>query len=452
MNLSSLNQNQAKVRAFIHEQPLHAKKLIQRLFTEDEEASDDILYNWLLWARDEQLIELPDDKDTVLLLCGRGWGKTQWLSESIIEYCLEVPGNRAMLMAADYDNLYNANFMGPAGIISLLSPTIREEIKQEGGFNKSKLTLQFPNGSFIFSRSAEAYDKTRSGEAGALFIDELAAWQYPEEGFDAAQAVLRSGGKTKTLIATTPRPLPLIKKLAKDAKVHLVTGTTHDNYFLSPEYVERLKRRFSERMFRQECLAEILDDNPFALFKRVDIDSARISVGEIARLKNRLTQIVVAVDPSGGKGENHDDVGIVVCGRDKEGHGYILEDATFNASPKEWGERAVQLYHKWEANKILAEKNFGGEMVVHTITTIDSTVATETCNASRAKDIRAEPISALYEQHKIHHVGAFPPLEDEMCMFDPKDKKQKSPNRLDAMVWGIKDLLLQPTLDFFTMT
>lgn len=440
--------NQEWVKTFIHANPLVAKQVIEETLIDDTQAKNDVLYDWDCWARPDQQFVIPDGKDTVLILCGRGWGKTRRLSALAIEL-LKDPHNRIMLMAADYNNLYEGNFMGPAGIIDSLHPTVRDEIISTNRFNKQKLTLQYPDGGFIFSRSAEAFDKTRSGEANILLLDELAAWQYPEQGFDAAQAVLRSSGETKTYIATTPRPIKLIRELAKDDYVHLVKGTTYDNYFLSPQYVERLKRRFSNRLFRQECLAEILDDNPFALFMRKDIDSQRLSPSFLSKAEDKLTRIVIGVDPAGSTSANSDETGIVCGGVDNNGHGYVIEDRTIKGTPHQWGSAVVQLYHHYKANAVVVETNFGGQMVEHTLKTIDKSIYVINSHASRAKDIRAEPVAALYEQSKVSHIGYLAELEDEMCEWDPTDKTMRSPNRLDALVWALRDLMISNSSDFF---
>ncbi len=431
----TLQEQKQRIRGLIHTNPLEAKALIAGLFKHNQELLDDILYDWDLWVRPDQQIELAEGKDTTLLLCGRGFGKTRFVSQKCIELA-KNPENRVLLMAADFGNLKKSNFLGPAGIISCLHPSIEYE------FNKADLILSLKDGGTIISYSAEAFDKTRSAEASHAVLDEVAAWQYAQQGLDAAQALLRSGKNPHTYIATTPRPTQIVRDLIKSPSVQVIKGTTYDNYFLTPKYVEALKEKLTDRMFRQECLAEVLDDNPYALFKRESIDTKRVSAGKLATIQQDMAKIVIGVDPAGSTNATSDMTGIIAAGIDANDHGYVIEDRTIKGTPNEWGSAAVQLYHKYKANSIVVETNYGGDMVEHTIKTIDPNVHVTKSHAARAKDIRAEPVAALYEQGKVSHVGMLKELEDELCEWDPTDKTMKSPNRLDAMVWALRDLML----------
>ena len=445
MNQRNLNSNQI-IRDFIHSNPLIAKQSINKIFADDTKARDDILHNWDLWVRPDQLIQAPPGKDTTLVLCGRGFGKTRFVSEKAISLAKD-PDNTVLLMAADFGNLKSANFLGPAGIISCLHPDTEYE------FNKSDLTLELAGGGKIFSKSAEAFDKTRSGECSHAVLDEIAAWMYAKEGLDAAAALMRSGMNPHTYIATTPRPTQVIRDLVTSPLVHVVKGTTYDNYFLTPKYVAALKAKLTDRLFRQECLAEVLEDNPYALWKRENIDAKRLSAGDITSITEKLIKIVVGVDPAGSTNKNSDETGIVCCGIDRDGHGYVLEDKTIKGTPDQWGGAVVQLYHKYKANAVVVETNYGGDMVEHTIKTVDRNVKIVKRSASRGKDIRAEPIAALYEQRKVSHVGVLKELEDEQCEWDPTDSKAKSPNRVDALVWALRELMLKfgakPSVEFW---
>lgn len=422
-----------RVRQFIHSNPRIAKDVISRMFFEDELTKNDLLHDWKLWARPEQRFTFDKYYTAILLLCGRGWGKSHWLSNAIIDDALSADNRRLLLMAADYNNLKKVNFLGDSGIISCINPNIDYE------FNKSDLTLTFENGSQIISYSAEAYDKTRGSQYHNAYIDELAAWQYAEEGLEAARLVLRLGLNPRLFIATTPRPTPVIKSLAADDRTMVVHGKTGDNYFLPQSYLSELQRTLTDRMFRQECLAEILDDNPYALFQMSHINRDRV------QRRPELRRIVVAVDPAISANEDSDETGIIVAGLGFDNHAYILEDCTVSsATPEEWRRAVIGAYEKWEADRIVAEVNQGGDMVEHVLrsgrpeTRIPPILK---IRASKGKAIRAEPVAAFYERGEVHHVGTHLHLERQMTEWDPVNSK-KSPDRLDALVWAITELLV----------
>jgi phage terminase large subunit-like protein len=426
-----------RVREFIHSRPRIAKDVIARLFNDDDKTKNDLLHDWGLWARPEQQFPIDPLYTAILLLCGRGWGKSHWLSNAIIDDALSAPNRRLLLMAADYNNLKKVNFLGDSGIISCINPNIEYE------FNKADLSLTFENNSQIVSYSAEAYDKTRGSQFHNAYLDELASWQYAEEGLEAARLVLRLGEHPRLFVATTPRPTAVVKDLAKDERTFLVKGLTSDNYFLPPSYYEELKRKLTDRMFRQECLAEILDDNPYALWNITDIDAARVNI--VPHLK----RIVVAVDPAVTSNEDSDETGIVVCGIDADGHGYVLDDCTMtSATPDQWAKRTIEAYYKWGANRIVAEVNQGGDLVETVIRNIDRKIPpVKKVRATKGKELRAEPIAAFYERREVHHVGRFTELERQQTEWNPTGKG-KSPDRIDALVWGLTELMTKPKMNY----
>lgn len=236
-------------------------------------------------------------------------------------------------------------------------------------------------------------------------------------------------------ITTTPRPIPIIKKLLKDKTTIDVRFATSDNVAnLSPQFLERMKDRYAgTRLGRQELEGEVLEDNPDALWKRENIEKNRVSTFP------ELTKVIVAIDPSTSEEGSGDAAGIIVTGMDSNKHGYVLQDCTVQGSPLDWAKAAVAAYYRNRANLIVAEKNQGGEMVRLTLHQADRNVPVKLVNASRGKIIRAEPVSCKYEQDKVHHVGVFPELEDQLCDWSPKDKT--SPDRLDALVWAMTDLM-----------
>jgi phage terminase large subunit-like protein len=256
---------------------------------------------------------------------------------------------------------------------------------------------------------------------------------------------LRLGDRPQQVITTTPRPIGVLREILASKGTVVTRGNTTENVSnLPPSFVQQIVSRYAgTRLGRQELNAEILDDNPNALWKRDQID--KLKVKESAE----LMRVVVALDPSGTHGENQSedaaDVGIIVAGRGVDGKCYVLADRTCNLSPAGWGKRAVAAYNEFEGDLIVAERNFGGAMVKHVIRTAAPMVPYKEVTASRGKWVRAEPVAALYEQERVKHVGAFPELEDEMCSFGPDGlADERSPNRVDALVWAITELMLAP--------
>ena len=280
--------------------------------------------------------------------------------------------------------------------------------------------------------------------------DELAAWRYTD-AWDQAMLGLRLGSKPQVLITTTPRPTKIIKELRKDRQTHFTSGSTYENAAnLADVFISKVVGKYEgTRLGRQELGAEILDDMPGALFNREQIDRDRIAH---RKLLPQMTQVVVAIDPAVSTGEDADETGIMACGVGDDKHGYVLEDASGIYSPTEWAREAVRLYRRWHANKIVAEVNNGGDMVGETIRMEDPNILFKPVHATRGKVMRAEPISLLYEQHRVHHLGTLAKLEDQLCVFTSDFDRAASgysPDRLDAMVWGLHELMIGPGTDGF---
>jgi phage terminase large subunit-like protein len=313
----------------------------------------------------------------------------------------------------------------------------------EVGYEPSKRSLSWSNGTTATLYTAEEPDRLRGPQHHWAWCDELAAWPYADEAWDMLQMTMRLGDQPQVCVSTTPRPIPLVRRLMADAGTVITRGSTYDNApNLSAAFLEAVKERYEgTRLGRQELYAEILDDVPGALWTRGMLDGGRVKSCPV-----ELRRIVVAVDPSGGHDAENDEQGIVIAGLGTDGHAYVLEDASCKLSPEGWGRQAVSAYVRRDADRLLWERNFGGEMVEHVITTAARaqcvTVATREVKASRGKVVRAEPVAALYEQGKVHHVGAFPKLEDQLCLFTPSGEFTKSPDRADALIWALTDLML----------
>jgi phage terminase large subunit-like protein len=324
---------------------------------------------------------------------------------------------------------------GESGILSVHPPDFRPH------YEPSKRRLTWPNGAQATLYNAVEPDQLRGPQHDAALCDELAKWRYARETWDQLQFGLRLGSDPRQVITTTPRPIPVLKDILASRTTVISRGTTFENRSnLAPTFLDEIVRRYEgTRLGRQELSAEILDDVPGALWTRDLIDRARK-----ARALPDMRRVVVAIDPSGTKGDDTgDDIGIVVAGKGTDGEAYVLADRSCQLSPDGWGKRAVAAYREFKADRIIAERNFGGAMVEHVIRTVDKRVSYSEVTASRGKVVRAEPIAALYEQGRVHHVGALSELEDQMCsMTSDGYLGDGSPDRVDAAVWALTELML----------
>ena len=403
------------------------------------EAAHLFKYDWESWARPNQLT--PDNCHchagrwtTWLILAGRGYGKTRVGAEQVRRW-YRAGFKRINFIAATADDLRDVMVEGETGILAVCPPGERPE------YRVSKRRLEWPNGSISLLFSADEPDRLRGKQHDKLWCDEPAAWRYDVESFDMAMFGLRLGVNPQTVATTTPRPTKLIRDLIADPNTHVTRGTTYENRsnLAATFYSKIIKKYEGTRLGRQELNAEVLDDNPGALWKLSDIESAR--------LKNRreYRRIVVALDPAVTSNPDSDEWGIIVAGEVDDGksadqrHFDALEDASEIYTPDEAAKKAVLLYHQWEADRIIGEANNGGDMLEALIRHADPNVAYKKVTASRGKQIRAEPISALYEQHRVHHIGTFAKLEDQLCQWSPQTD-EKSPDRLDALVWALTEL------------
>lgn len=322
-------------------------------------------------------------------------------------------------------------------------------------YEPSKRRLTWPNGAIAHTYNATQPGQLRGPQHDFAWSDEVAKWQYAQETWDQLQFGLRLGRRPRQIATTTPRPIPLIRELMSDPTVRPTRGRTIDNARnLAASFMGQITKRYGgTRLGRQELYGEILDDAPGALWTRAMIDQAVLSAvshnaprsPDLPEWGHFFERIVVAVDPSGTEGDDEgaDDVGIIVAARGYDGRGYVIADATANVSPGVWGRLSCEQYHKYQANLVIAERNFGGAMVQYVIQTADSTVPYKEVTASRGKSVRAEPIAAMYEQGRISHIGSLPMLEDEMClMTNTGYLGARSPNRLDAAVWALSELML----------
>jgi len=401
------------------------KKILNEL---SEKEAQEILYDWECWARPKQLPP-PGEWLTWLILTGRGWGKTRTGSEWIISHAKKGAKHIALIGQTVADVRDTMIKIGPASILKVSRPDFMPE------YTPSNRTLIWPNGVIATTYSGDNPDQVRGPSHDIVWIDELAKFQYPDDIWYNLMFGLREGEDMRILVTTTPRPIKLIKNLVNDPNTIPVRGSTYENKDNLPKkYFDYVIAPYvGTRLGQQEIEGKILEDNPNALWTRKIIDDNRVNKHP------DLIRIVIGVDPEASDTETSAETGIIAAGIDDRGHGYILGDNTIKGSPDKWGNEVVTAYYKYRADRIAAEVNNGGDMVEFVIHTVDKNVAYKDVHAAKAKHTRAEPISALYEQGRVHHVGQFAELEQQLCEWVPGDI---SPDRLDALVWALTELML----------
>lgn len=430
MNLSSLASLPPEVRS-------------RALSSLTDEQCRALLHDWRFLARSNQL---PPDGDwqNWLILAGRGFGKTRTGAEWAREE-LKAGASRLGLIAPTASDARDVMVEGESGLLAVCwagDKTYAGEPLGRPQYEPSKRRLTWANGAIATLFSAEEPERLRGPQHDRLWCDELAAWKYLRETWDMAMFGLRLGDRPRTCITTTPKPNQVLREIIKDRRTIVTRGSTFDNAGnLAPTFMQAVRDKYEgTRLGRQELNAELLDDVPGALWTRDIIDAARKDV----RLPE-MQRIVVSIDPSGTAGDQDDgdSIGIIVAGKGVDGHGYILADRTCKLSPDGWGRRAVAAYHEFKADRIIAERNYGGAMVEHVIKTVDRTVPYQEVVASRGKVVRAEPVAALYEQGRVKHTADLELLEDQMCaMTGDGFLGDGSPDRVDAAVWALTELLV----------
>jgi phage terminase large subunit-like protein len=436
-----------------------------------EEDFEGLEFDWGFWSRANQrapLLAANGEPWTVwLILAGRGFGKTrsgaEWVRDQM---CGSTPlaAGRCQHVAIIAETAADARkvMVGDglagetgSGILQVHPKAFRPT------YNPSLKRVIWPNGAIASLYNATEPDELRGPQHDAGWCDELAKWRYAQDTWDNFQFGLRIGPHPRVVITTTPRPIKLLKEIIADPGTVVTGGSTYENFGnLAPVFIKTVVRKYEgTRLGRQELGAELLEDVAGALWTRALIDELRVKPLDVPQ----LTRVVVAIDPAASSGEDADETGIVAAGLGVDGHGYVLEDASGIMSPASadaskpgWANQAIAVYRARKGDRIIAEVNNGGEMVENTIRVVDPNVPYKAVHASRGKVTRAEPVSALYEQKRVHHVGAFAQLEDQMCSFTSDfDRKTAgySPDRLDAMVWALTELMVGQTdtglLDYY---
>lgn len=407
---------------------------------------EELKHTWSFWARDEQL-EPEGDWNTWFVNAGRGFGKTragvEWVREQV-----KRGAKRIAAVAATNSDIERVMVKGESGFLNVCW---KGDKTYKGGkmgypeWSPTKRTLSWENGAQVQFFSAEEPERLRGPQFELAWCDELAAWNKDQDTWAMLQFCMRLGKHPRIMVTTTPKPTKLVREILKNPTTHTTTGSTFDNAAnLAGTYLKAVKEQYEgTRLGRQELYAEVLEEAEGALWTTDMLDKASIKHEDLPH----LNRIVVSIDPAVTANAESDMTGIVVAGIDVNGVAYVLGDYTERLSPQGWASKAISLYHQYSADRIVAERNQGGDLVRRTIEVEDETVPIKLVHASRGKYARAEPVSALYERGMVKHVSNPPDgaslneLETQLRTWEPLGSIG-SPDRLDACVWAITELSL----------
>jgi phage terminase large subunit-like protein len=391
-----------------------------------------LCFGWQFLAHDYQRPP-KGDWNAWLLLGGRGAGKTRAGAEWVLENVVFGAAKRIALIGETFADVRDVKIGGPCGLrkIPLYDSERPKYIKSEG-------RLIWRNGAEALAFSAEDPDSLRGHAFDLAWCDEYAKWRHAQATFDNLQFALREGPRPRQMITTTPKNRPELRALLDMPGVVVTRVRSEDNRAnLSPVFLDGVVARYAgTRLGRQELDGEMLEDTAGALWSRDVIERGRV------REAPDLTRIVVAVDPPVTSGPKADECGIVAAGLGADGVAYVLEDRSAQGlTPPQWAARAQSLYQTLKADCLVVEVNQGGDLVRNVMAQVDASVPVRAVHATRTKRVRAEPVAMLYEQGRVKHVGAFVELEDQMASFDGTGAR--SPDRLDALVWALTELMLR---------
>ena len=410
----------------------------------DPAKAKSLIYNWHFWARPNQIAP-AGTWNTWFINAGRGFGKTragvEWVREKV-----KAGAKRIAAIAATNSDIERVMINGESGFLARCWEGDKTNRGVKMGmpvWSPTKRTLTWENGAQVQFFSAEEPERLRGPQFECAWGDELAAWNKDRDTWDMLQFCLRLGKHPQVCITTTPKPTKLVREILKKDSTVVTSGSTFDNSAnLAAPYLATVKSQYEgTRLGRQELYAEILDEASGALWNRELLQSCEMDIPDPVDFANTLARVVVAIDPAVTANAESDMTGIVVAGIDINGMCYVLEDATERYSPEQWASKANELYHKYSADRVVAERNQGGDMVRHTLQTVNEVIPIRLVHASRGKYARAEPISALYERGKVKHRRGLDELENQMVIWEPMGSIG-SPDRLDALVWALTDLAL----------
>ena len=391
---------------------------------------------WWQWAHKGQRAPAGDWR-VWLIRAGRGFGKTRAGAEWVSEVARSAPGCRIALVGATLDDARKVMVEGPSGLLAVAQS--HEKLCWQPGIGE----LRFASGAVATIYSAETPERLRGPQHGFAWCDELAKWRdgVADAAWDNLLMGLREGEAPQIVVTTTPKPVKLMRRVRALPDCHETLGRTRDNPHLPKSFVEAMLADYAgTRLGRQELDGELLEDVAGALWTRGLIERVRVA----ADAAPELERVVVGVDPPASAGG--DACGIVVVGLGRDGRGYVIDDATVSGvSPEGWARAVAKCAARRGADRVVAEKNQGGEMVRSVLRGADTGLPVTLVHASRGKSARAEPVALLYEAGKVRHAGAFPELEDELCGLQAGGGYEgpgRSPDRADALVWAMTELML----------
>ncbi len=386
--------------------------------------------SWAHKARPEQQEPSHQPWNTWLILAGRGFGKTRTGAETVWSWIKTNRHKRIALIGQTSIEARMVMVEGESGLLSVVPP---DQIKK---YSKGDGVIEFHNGAKVQIFGADHYERLRGPQFDGAWVDELAKFKKTEQFWEQLNLCLRLGAHPKCIITTTPRRNPVLTQLMGDPECVVTRGSTFDNAAnLAAGFLKNLNKQFAgTKLEAQEIYAQMIDETAGALWTPDKIVYERPP-------NNDWLRIVVAVDPADTNSETSDETGIIVIGLNANQQAYVLEDATYKAAPSEWVKKVVALYHQYQADRVVAEVNKGGDMVKDLLMACDPHISYKGVRATRGKALRAEPIVSLYEQGKVKHIGTLPALETQLCTWVP-EASAKSPDRLDALVWGLTDLFL----------
>lgn len=401
-------------------------------------------YDWSLNGRPKQLLPGTEGASIAralwvfwLVLAGRGFGKTKTGAETVREWARD-PKARILMIAPTAADVRDVMIEGESGLMECYPPD------QRPVYFPSKNRIIFPSGARGILRSAEEPNRLRGPQFNKFWADELCAWADPQAAWDQLMFGFRViSPQLRGIITTTPKPIKTLKELVANPETVITRGSSYENRsHLSDIYYRTVIAPYEgTRLGRQEINAEILEDVPGALWTRRLIDATRIKEAEIRW--DAIARIIIAIDPAVTSREDSDETGIIMLCLTRSAHVLVLEDLSCRETPLGWAKVAVAGYRTRRCDRIVCEVNNGGDLVAANIRNVDPNIPIRAVRASRGKYIRAEPVSALYEQGRVHHVGCFEQLENQMCEWTPQGN-ERSPDRLDALVWGVTELLVDP--------
>lgn len=441
---------------------LPKEKVLEALNELTPSQIEELQYTWEFWARPDQL-EPKGNWKVWLPLAGRGWGKTRTGAEWV-RHQVKKGLHRIACVAPTRGDVRRVMVEGESGLLNVCWKGDKTYRGADMGFpdwSPTNNTMTWKNGAVAQFFSAEDPERLRGPQFHSAWCDEICAWNNMEETWDMLQFTLRLGKNPRILVTTTPKPVKLLRRLmapenVQSGRVYITRGSTYDNK--DNIDIEALQQYEGTRLGRQELYAEVLDEAAGALWNRKMIDEAQYDLPEGTVVKaedgsvdydasrvafaQTLARVVVSVDPAVSANEESDMTGIIVAGVDVNGTAYVIEDSTGQYLPEQWATKVQELYQKYQADLVVAERNQGGDMVKHTIRTVDELLPVKMVHASRGKFARAEPVSSLYERKKVKHLKYLSALEEQMVTWEPLGSIG-SPDRLDAMVWAITNLLLK---------